>query len=91
MMKMHSTDILESKLPDEDFLRRMVMDSEAIEDVLAKSLEESMRDKKPAEPNEADKNNPDISQTMVCEKHKVPASFFSHKEERYVCFKCLVS
>ena len=71
------------------------MDAEAIEDVLAKSLEESMRDgegnKKAGDPIEFDPNNPDISQSMVCEKHKIPASFFSHKEARYVCFKCLVS
>lgn len=90
MTKMQSSDILESKLPDESALRKMVMDAEAIEDVIAKSLEESMRDndgnKKSADPNDTD-----ISQSMVCEKHKAPASFFSHKEERYVCFKCLVS
>lgn len=28
---------------------------------------------------------------MICDTHKAPAVFFSNKEERYVCFKCLVS
>ena len=28
---------------------------------------------------------------MVCDRHKAPAAFFSQKEDRYVCFKCLVS
>lgn len=28
---------------------------------------------------------------MLCETHKAPAVFFSNKEKRYVCFKCLVS
>lgn len=28
---------------------------------------------------------------MLCETHKSPAVFFSNKEKRYVCFKCLVS
>ena len=28
---------------------------------------------------------------MLCERHKTAAVFFSQKEERYVCFKCLVS
>jgi hypothetical protein len=28
---------------------------------------------------------------MLCEQHKAPAVFFSQKEDRYVCFKCLVS
>ena len=27
---------------------------------------------------------------MVCEMHGAPAAFFSEKEKRYVCFKCLV-
>ena len=27
---------------------------------------------------------------MLCEMHKAPAVFFSEKEDRYVCFKCLV-
>ena len=27
---------------------------------------------------------------MVCDLHNAPAAFFSHKEDRYVCFKCLV-
>lgn len=88
MEKLSNSDILEAKLPDEDHLRKMVMDSEAMHDVLAKSIKEQMMEKKP---DDIDPNNPDISQTMVCEKHKVAASFFSHKEDRYVCFKCLVS
>lgn len=62
MIKMSNSDMLESKLPDEDHLRRMVMDSEAIEDVLAKSLEQSMREKKEEHgASEIDPNNPDIS------------------------------
>lgn len=28
---------------------------------------------------------------MVCQQHNAPAAFFSEKEDRYVCFKCLVS
>ena len=28
---------------------------------------------------------------MMCEKHNTPAVFFSEKEERYVCFKCLAA
>ena len=28
---------------------------------------------------------------MLCETHKAPAVFFSEKEDRYVCFKCLVA
>lgn len=28
---------------------------------------------------------------MICDTHKAPAVFFSNKEDRYVCFKCLVS
>ena len=28
---------------------------------------------------------------MLCDTHKAPAVFFSNKEDRYVCFKCLVS
>jgi hypothetical protein len=28
---------------------------------------------------------------MLCSTHKSPAVFFSEKEDRYVCFKCLVS
>jgi len=28
---------------------------------------------------------------MLCTMHKSPAVFFSEKEDRYVCFKCLVS
>jgi len=28
---------------------------------------------------------------MLCDTHKAPAVFFSNKEERYVCFKCLVA
>jgi len=27
---------------------------------------------------------------MLCDMHKAPAVFFSEKEDRYVCFKCLV-
>ena len=33
----------------------------------------------------------DQSIKMLCDTHKAPAVFFSNKEERYVCFKCLVS
>jgi hypothetical protein len=33
----------------------------------------------------------DQSIKMVCDKHKAPAAFFSQKEDRYVCFKCLVA
>jgi hypothetical protein len=28
---------------------------------------------------------------MLCDPHKAPAVFFSNKEDRYVCFKCLIS
>jgi hypothetical protein len=28
---------------------------------------------------------------MLCDTHKAPAVFFSNKEDRYVCFKCLVA
>ena len=28
---------------------------------------------------------------MICETHKAPAVFFSEKEDRYVCFKCLAA
>ena len=28
---------------------------------------------------------------MTCETHKAPAVFFSEKEDRYVCFKCLAA
>jgi hypothetical protein len=28
---------------------------------------------------------------MLCDTHKAPAVFYSNKEERYVCFKCIVS
>ena len=28
---------------------------------------------------------------MLCDTHKAPAAFFSEKENRYVCFKCLVA
>jgi len=33
----------------------------------------------------------DQSIKMLCDTHKAPAVFFSNKEERYVCFKCLVA
>mmetsp|Transcript_6459 Transcript_6459/g.10408 ORF Transcript_6459/g.10408 Transcript_6459/m.10408 type:complete len:244 (+) Transcript_6459:573-1304(+) len=33
----------------------------------------------------------DQSIKMVCDTHKAPAVFFSEKEDRYVCFKCLVA
>lgn len=33
----------------------------------------------------------DQSIKMLCDTHKAPAVFFSQKEERYVCFKCLIS
>lgn len=35
--------------------------------------------------------NLDQSIKMLCDTHKAPAVFYSNKEERYVCFKCLVS
>ena len=34
---------------------------------------------------------PDQQIKMLCEMHGAPAAFFSQKENRYVCFKCLVS
>ncbi len=37
------------------------------------------------------KSDPNESIKMVCDTHKAPAVFFSNKEDRYVCFKCLVS
>ena len=58
MEKLSTSDILEAKLPDEDHLRKMVMDSEAMHDVLAKSIKEQMMEKKP---DDIDPNNPDIS------------------------------
>jgi len=33
----------------------------------------------------------DQSIKMLCDTHKAPAVFFSNKEDRYVCFKCLVA
>ena len=36
-------------------------------------------------------NMMDQSIKMICDTHKAPAVFFSQKEERYVCFKCLVT
>lgn len=33
----------------------------------------------------------DQSIKMLCDTHKAPAVFFSQKEERYVCFKCLIN
>ena len=35
-------------------------------------------------------NDLDQSIKMLCDTHKAPAVFFSNKEDRYVCFKCLV-
>jgi len=37
------------------------------------------------------KADPNESIKMICDTHKAPAVFFSNKEDRYVCFKCLVS
>ena len=37
------------------------------------------------------KQDPNESIKMICDTHKAPAVFFSNKEDRYVCFKCLVS
>lgn len=33
----------------------------------------------------------DQSIKMLCDTHKAPAVFYSNKEDRYVCFKCIVS
>lgn len=35
--------------------------------------------------------DPNQSIKMLCDRHKAPAVFFSQKEDRYVCFKCLVA
>lgn len=35
--------------------------------------------------------DPNKSIKMLCDRHKAPAVFFSQKEDRYVCFKCLVA
>ena len=34
--------------------------------------------------------NFNVNSKIECEKHKEPAAFYSQKEQRYVCFKCLV-
>ena len=78
----------EDKLPDEDHLRQLIKESNLIEGALAKSIAEQMKEGKKVEEEGPDVN---LSQSMVCDRHKAPAIFFSHKEERYVCFKCLVS
>lgn len=44
-------------------------------------------------PHEGKKDREPLDQSikMLCDTHKAPAVFFSNKEDRYVCFKCLVS
>ena len=42
-------------------------------------------------PEKGGKQDLNESIKMICDTHKAPAVFFSNKEERYVCFKCLVS
>lgn len=38
-----------------------------------------------------DKDQNDETIKMLCYLHKAPAVFYSQQQERYLCFKCLVS
>ena len=69
----------EGQLPDEDLLRQLIKQSENVLNI--ESSEEM----------ECKQSDEDASIKMLCERHKAPAAFFSQKENRYVCFKCLVS
>ena len=79
---------LEANLPNDDILRHMLQEGAGLGDstIYPDENRESMGLTLPTgtlDPNQSIK--------MLCDRHKAPAVFFSQKEDRYVCFKCLVA
>lgn len=84
------------KLPDEDLLRHLVTEEEVEGADVVSSVSNYEREilrvdaikRKIIKIGDQDF---DFTIKMQCDTHKSPATFYSQKDQRYVCFKCLVS
>lgn len=73
------------KLPDEELLHQGILKH------MQAANEAESGNQPQASASIIDDQMLDQSIKMLCETHKAPAVFFSEKEDRYVCFKCLVA
>lgn len=83
-------------LPNDDLLRNMIREEVVnepvdIEDPEGNNKKNEIRTSKKTVGQNNDAPEHDKSIKMLCEMHGAPAAFFSQKEDRYVCFKCLVN
>lgn len=84
---------LESKLPEENFLHDLINrphEEDENDDNAVLMFSHKMQNQMKRNQKDGQKNDLDQSIKMLCDTHKAPAVFFSNKEDRYVCFKCLV-
>ena len=75
---------------------KIVPNEEVLHQLIRKTVAEGVKDQmevaegdRPKDPS--DEKRIDSSIKMLCEKHNVPADFFSEKEDRYMCFQCVMS
>jgi len=80
-------------LPQEDVLHNYLLEPDANIDLETDQFEVFAKKASQQVPaiDKSGKQDMNESIKMICDTHKAPAVFFSNKEERYVCFKCLVS
>ena len=83
---------LEEHLPEEQILHNFMLQPDANLDLDSDNFALFAK-KAMGMPQEGRKQHEPLDQSikMLCDTHKAPAVFFSNKEDRYVCFKCLVS